>query len=294
VVARDPEPAPAAPEQPVSPLKAAWDQVHARPDDALAWANLGAAQAGQDDLEAAKQSYRKAIRLGAEDGMVYARLGFILYGHEEDDEALAMLLEARRRGASVPLLDWTVATLERQIAERPPMEESPGASAREMDREPSPEVGKEPGIDGSEAHEAAYAPEPEPPEGVCEIPLQRRGSGRSYFLGVDIDGVEATLIVDTGASRTVLTDEFAARASIYPDYNHRIRALTANGPVVQPTAMIPEMVLADRVVYDTRVAICETCGEIPADGLLGLDVQRQLGMQLDLANERIRFADCSE
>ena len=65
-----------------------------------AWANLVDEQAARDGLEATRQSYRNAIRFGADDGRTYARLGFILYALQEDAAALSTLLKAKRRGAN--------------------------------------------------------------------------------------------------------------------------------------------------------------------------------------------------
>jgi hypothetical protein len=51
-------------------------------------------------------------------------------------------------------------------------------------------------------------------------------------------------------------------------------------------------VLANRVAENVRVAICESCVESVADGLLGLDLVAAFGMRLDLANATVHFADC--
>ena len=123
--------------------------------------------------------------------------------------------------------------------------------------------------------------------------LNISGDG-AFLLPAEFGSVDARLILDTGATRTLLTETFAYRADIQPDYGAMIRAVTANGAVLQPTAVVEELVVAGRVVNDLRVVICETCPDLPADGLLGLDVQKALEVQLDLVGERVRFGDCRE
>ena len=145
-----------------------------------------------------------------------------------------------------------------------------------------------------ESVETAYLPDNEFAGWPCELPLERQLGAGAYLVTVELGGADARLILDTGATRTLLTEAFAYQAAIEPDHGAMIRAVTANGSVLQPTAVVEELVVAGRVVTDLRVVICETCQGLPADGLLGLDVQQTLEMQLDLVGEQLRFGDCTE
>ena len=107
---------PATAKTPEDALAAAWKRAQERPEDPTVWENLGEKQADRNQLEAAKQSFRTAIRLGAADGRAHARLGFILYAQELDAAALELLLDARARGAEVPLLTGTIEALQRKLA----------------------------------------------------------------------------------------------------------------------------------------------------------------------------------
>ena len=109
---------PATVKTPEDALAAAWKQARELPEDPAAWENLGEEQADRKQLEAAKQSFRTAIRLGGADGRAHARLGFILYAQELDAAALALLMEARVRGAEVPLLTGTIEALQRANSPR--------------------------------------------------------------------------------------------------------------------------------------------------------------------------------
>ncbi len=278
----------------------AWARVHASPSDPGAWAELGDAESAAGDLVAAEHAYLTAIRLGGDNGLAYARLGFLHYERNEDDRALAFLLEARRRGAQVPMLDFTIETLESRHAEPAEIDRGevkhaadagvPASDAGETDAYvPKPEVPDAPEI-------AQVSPEPPPPPppvyDACTVPAKSIRSGRSYTVELAIYGHWAELIIDTGASVTVLTRAYADAVGLPRDPRASIRAITANGRVELATAIVPQVVLADRVVEDVRVAICDECVESVADGLLGLDLVAAFGLKLDLANGTLHFADC--
>jgi predicted aspartyl protease len=252
---------------------------------------LGDVQADLDQLEGAVQAYRTAIRLGAPGGAVHARLGFLLYAMEHEAEALALLSEARRRGEDLPLLGWTIDTLTRRLPV-PDEPEEPDGLGKLGAADGSPEL-----LPRAASVQAALLLPPGPraflDDGApCSLRLGTSPHGRAYLLTAEVEGVEGTFLLDTGASRTLLTEAFAAQARIAPDYSATIRAITANGIVLQPTARVDEVVVAQRSVFDLRVAVCESCGDLPADGLLGLDVQRALGFQVDVSSGEVRFLDC--
>jgi hypothetical protein len=283
---------PATVKAPENALAAAWKSAQERPEDPAAWENLGEEQADRNQLEAAKQSFRTAIRLGSVAGRAHARLGFILYAQELDAVALELLMEARARGAEVPLLTRTIEALQRKLATAAPA--PPSSDEAEEARDSPPDVAEPSQAPAEESLETAYLPDNESAEMPCELPLERQLGNGAYLVTAEFGGVDARLILDTGATRTVLTEAFAYGADIEPDQGAMIRAVTANGAVLQPTAVIEELVVAGRVITDLRVVICETCRELPTDGLLGLDVQNSLEMQLDLVGERVRFGDCTE
>ena len=284
-------------------MEEAFAKVHAQPRNPEVWTALGDAQSAQHELEAAEHAYRTAIRLGDNSGLAHARLGFLFYGRQQDEAALDLLQKARAKGAAVPMLDFTIEALEAKAepeAPAPPAPESP---------EPEPVIATAPGTgwDAGFAPDLGPEPEPEPappveapqpvaepvaprPLGPCEIPATRRG--RTYTLELEIGRSVASLIIDTGASITVLSEEFVARAGIRPHPVRRVLALTANGRTEFRTAVVPEIGLGDRVVESSWVAICPDCAHGTVDGLLGLDLQAAFGLHLDPSAEVVRFADC--
>jgi clan AA aspartic protease (TIGR02281 family) len=275
--------------------------VAAEPESTEAWLQLAERQLELDQAAAAERSLWTAIELGDPDGLAHARLGFLLYAQHRDDEALVLLEAAREREASLPLLEHTLTVLqararaeEASVAapsdDRP--SEVPLPEPRERPPEPRPDAGAP--RDGGPRPE----PGPEPlvadaPGGPCDLPLERIDGGRTFVLGVDIDGVAARLIVDTGASLTVLTRELASELGVGLDAQHGITAITANGRVEMPTAVLPHVAVGERVVRELRVAVCDDCVSDLADGLLGLDLQTTLGMQIDAGASVLRFGDCA-
>lgn len=296
---------------PVGELDGAWQAVVARPNDAAAWGALGDAQTALDQLEEAEHAYRTSIRLGGGDGLAFARLGFLLYARGEDAEAATMLREAKRRGADVPMLDQTLA----ELGQRAPVavRTSPGGTIDGLHRAPprAPPVA-DAGLGGPRVTDASVVPEPEvesipaapvepepelsaePMYEVCVVPVHRPTQHAAYQVDVHIGAQPATLIVDTGASMTVLSGDLIRRLGIRSDPRRPINAMTANGRTRFETAMVRGIQIGDRVLETSRVAICEQCGvEIIADGLLGLDLQAAFGMDLDFAESQIRFRDCA-
>lgn len=277
---------------PVPSVEAAWAAVHASPRDPTLWNALGEAQEAEEQLEAAEHAYRTAIRLGGDTGLAYARLGFLLYARGDDAQALPHLLEAKRRGAVVPMLDFTIERLAAQHRF-----EAHDAGAADSEAGParvSPSLPRQISDAGAslDAETAAPVEASSEPGPGCSLPVTRAGKGRVYLVDLLIDDVPTKLVMDTGASMTVITSELASRASARLDPHRHIRAITANGSVEFAAATVERVELAGRLAETVTVAICEDCVQDFADGLLGLDLQAAFGMTLDLAKERVLFSDC--
>jgi len=281
------------------PLAEAWRRAAERPQRPDAWTELAERQLELGQEAAAERSLWTAIELGDRDGSAHARLGFLLYAQHRDEEALTLLRTAREREVTLPLLDHTLSVLEaRQRA-------ALGAAATPSvaQEAPSPPAAPDPGPDPDLAPENASPALARADAGVptdgpdeewadCTLPLERIEQGNTLALEVEIEGEPARLIFDTGASLTVLTRELAADLELPLDVAHSITALTANGRVEMPTAVLDEVVVAGQRVEQLRVAICADCvGEV-ADGLLGLDLQTILGMQMDPGSSTLRLRDC--
>ncbi len=298
-------PAPRADASSEPSIEGAFDVVHKNPRDPEAWTALGDAQSAQHELEAAEHAYRTAIRLGDKSGLAHARLGFLHYGRQEDAEALALLEIAQKKGAEVPMLDFTVRAAQASLQARteggsdgPETPPPPASRGSNFDAgvapEPVAQRAPPPAPPESPAPPTLAPVEPEPPlePSPCEVPAIPLKGGRTFALELEFNDALARLIIDTGASITVLTQDFVDRANIRPHPHRRVRAITANGRVEFSTAVIEQVSVGDRAVESTWVAICPDCVEDVADGLLGLDLQAAFGIQLDPRSAVVRIADC--
>ena len=291
----------------LDPVEVAWQRVHADPNDAHAWVVLGDAQAAADEGTGAEHAYRTAIRLDVQGGLAYARLGFLLYARGEDEQAHALLAEAKRRGADAPMLDYTLGALGRRPwslrgdaggssgSGVPPNERAvPDASSVPQSVEPPVVLDAGVSLDAGswvkgvpeEAEAKATFPD------ACMIEAIRRGQHGTFLLPMLIDGAPGELVIDTGASMSVLTQEMAGAAGLVIDTDRIIVAITANGRVEFPTARVGWLEVGDRAARDVRVAICRDCVQGYADGLLGLDLLAILGLELRLNEGAVRMLDC--
>lgn len=124
----------------------------------------------------------------------------------------------------------------------------------------------------------------------CLMPTVKRGN--AVYVDVDIDGHVAHLVLDTGATHTVVTQDFADAARFEPDRDREIRARTANGETTMAVVTTGAISIAGRSVNDLPIAICPQCALSGADGLLGVDVLAGLHVQVDLPTGTARFGDC--
>lgn len=263
-------------------LDEAWSAVRRHPHHAGAWGALGDAQSAVDQLAAAEESYRTALRLEPEAPELAARLGFLLYGKGEDAGALQLLERAQRGGAQLPMLNFVVLQLRAQA----------DATSENEAQAPSDEVG------GSEPGASAQGGLPPASRGAaaidttrfpCELALQELSTFR---VPVALNGATLPLIFDTGASITTISRRSLEDLGIPIREHEQLNAITAAGSATFPTAVVEQVEVAGRVIDQLRVAVCQDCGGQSAGGLLGLDVQAAVGMELDLRRKRVRFLDC--
>jgi hypothetical protein len=294
-------------------LVRAWKNVVDRPRDAAAWMALGDLQAAEEQPDAAEHSYRTAVRVsGAKGAGAYARLGFLLYGRGDDGDALAFLLEAKRRGANDAMLEFTIRAIKERTSEK-------DAGAKTAEVAPPlhridagfSEDGGEDGIDAGEALGDGGAPTSPPVASTtpskrrpprimgtmtlddgCTVQLVRPHERGGFLVDAMLDGVPARLLIDTGATISVITRELLNQIGRAEEADRQVRVLTANGSTNMGLARIESLSVGGRVASPALVGICDECMRGVADGLLGLDVQAALGMELELGQSRVRFADC--
>ncbi|HTI79093.1 MAG TPA: retropepsin-like aspartic protease [Acetobacteraceae bacterium] len=128
-------------------------------------------------------------------------------------------------------------------------------------------------------------------QGVC--PLIREATTpiethrNMLFVLVTIDGQKVKLLVDTGAEKTLLTEDAVARLRLPRDYTHATRTYGIGDATAAWDALLPHgMVIGgvefpvDRVTVG-RFGISNVGGDA-ADGLLGADILLAFDLDLDL------------
>lgn len=272
------------------------------PRDGTAHARLGFLlyEAGQD--EAALEELRRARAKGADVAMLDFTLS-MMRAHVDLDGPFPRFSEEPRVPEPPPAPAPEPANDERED------DGDDRASVRE-ESPPEPAADEPPDeLDDDDAHDddahddegdTPSAPERSRvvaapgPAGACEIALERRGGSGIFIVDALVNGTSARLIVDTGASLTVLSRDFLAETGLRLEEDGYLTARTAAGPQRFGTATVETVEVGARVATDVRVALCDECGMPGSDGLLGLDVQEPLGMSLFPGLGTVRFADCWE
>jgi predicted aspartyl protease len=120
---------------------------------------------------------------------------------------------------------------------------------------------------------------------LAQLPLEARGN--MLFTEARIDGKPVTLLVDTGAERTLLTEAAVERLHLARDLQHATRTYGIGSPTATWDAKLPNgMVLGGARIPVERVTvgrfgISEVAGNL-VDGLLGADILLAFDIDLDL------------
>ena len=127
---------------------------------------------------------------------------------------------------------------------------------------------------------------------MAEMPIETRGN--MLFVEAKIGDEQVTLLVDTGAERTLLTEAAVERLHLPRDLQHATRTFGIGSPTATWDAKLPTgMVLGStRFPVDSvtvgRFGINEVAGN-GADGLLGADILLAFDLDLDLRAQRVTF-----
>jgi len=120
-------------------------------------------------------------------------------------------------------------------------------------------------------------------EGV-ELPYE--GDSSSLRIQVEIDGPvtgeEFTMIFDTGATFTTLDYASLSAIGVRVEADApRVTLLTANGTIEASLVLVDAVWLGGAPVEWVTVAVCDSCTNYPAVGLLGLNVSQRFQVSLD-------------
>lgn len=278
------------------------------PEDPHKWLRVAEILIEEGKLAAAEQPLRTALRLAPDDAEINARLGYYEYEKGNEREALARLEHAEALGADDPALGSTIAAIRERLAadeeERVALVEEERAAqvARAQAERARAEALAARAAAATEAAEARAAEEAAAEAEAerrrfeaeaCSLPVERRGN--HFVVPVRVNGVAAELLYDTGATGLMLSHEIARSAGIALDPGDTLEAQTANGPAYFLRADVETLSVAGGTLHGVRSAVCragDPCLGSAVDGLLGVRVIEAMGMSLDAAGSRIRFADC--
>lgn len=134
-----------------------------------------------------------------------------------------------------------------------------------------------------------------PSDRGISIPVRR--IGHLYVVSVELNGARAAqLILDTGASHTILSQEVVRELALLPsDYRPGlVRLKTANGSVDAQMVRIDSMKIATAEVRNSTAAV-HTVPDFPTgvDGLLGLSFLHQFDITLDSSKGELRLKQVS-
>ena len=147
----------------------------------------------------------------------------------------------------------------------------------------------------------AAAPPPDSPE-ACT--LERRGSLAVSFAGnqplvqINLDGRDATLLLDTGAEVTMLTADAARRLMLPTDPQRRTTITGIGGTSSSANVLARRVTLGAAPLGERSLAVLPFAlrgANAPVDGLLGADLLSQFDLDLDLPHGQVqlyRARDC--
>lgn len=122
----------------------------------------------------------------------------------------------------------------------------------------------------------------------AELPLSV--AGQVLVVDATINGSPARLVLDTGASSTLLTEEAASRRHLVRDPTHLPQIVGVGGRTTRWGARIDKLALGPVVMKNERVEVGSTAflpdGK-PPDGFLGADLLSRYALDLDTAHLRL-------
>src|SRR5450631_4637028 len=122
---------------------------------------------------------------------------------------------------------------------------------------------------------------------VAKMPLEVRN--RLLVVPAGIDGKWVTLLVDTGAERTVLAGDVVQRLGLARDQKIVTRSTGVGGVYVANDAIVPGLVLGGVRFPLTRLSVGQfRFGPgLTADGLLGSDILLAFDLDIDVPGKTL-------
>jgi aspartyl protease family protein len=120
------------------------------------------------------------------------------------------------------------------------------------------------------------------------VTLQKLDNGH-FGVRADVDGAGVSMIVDTGATRTVLTADAASRAGVdISKLNYNLPVMTANGPAQAASVTIDELSVG--AIKRRHMAVLVAAPGSLGESLLGMNFINSLA-GFDMRGDRMTFYD---
>jgi hypothetical protein len=122
---------------------------------------------------------------------------------------------------------------------------------------------------------------------IAKMPLEVRN--RLLVVPAGIDGKWVTLLVDTGAERTILSEEAVARLGLARDIKNMTRSTGMGGTFETHDAVIPGLVLGGVRFPIERITVGQFRfgPDLHADGVLGSDVLLAFDLDIDVPGRAV-------
>ncbi|MFC1579791.1 tetratricopeptide repeat protein [Thermodesulfobacteriota bacterium] len=131
-----------------------------------------------------------------------------------------------------------------------------------------------------------------PLEKVTSIPITIAGNNNIYIGATLNEKMQANLLVDTGASRTALTNKMAKKLGISPtEKSPRRTTVVFGGRKIQvPFVKLASIQVGEARLNNLKVGVSEVSPERPSvDGVLGNDFLKHFKVTVDRAKSRLRL-----
>lgn len=131
----------------------------------------------------------------------------------------------------------------------------------------------------------ARPPAPAPPPPAVDPTVIPFSAGGPIRTAVHLNGVALTLLLDTGADRTVISPSAVARAGLDARAGRPIQIIGVTGGAPALEMMVPRLDVAGARVGPLAIVVHEV-GVADVDGLLGRDVLDYFTLTVDTAAGR--------
>ncbi len=131
--------------------------------------------------------------------------------------------------------------------------------------------------------------------GEFEVPFEVHGTQNAILVEVVLNGKSRTFLVDTGASRTIVSREAVG----VMQFDLKLAAFHGNGPGMGGQGLwmkVPSLRLGERRWHDRRVVVMDLSRLAKVygrtiDGLLGQDILREFErVEIDFKQRRLRLS----